>query len=135
MSGSGTSSGVDTDSSDAHYSAMFVLLALAYGNYSKASDVQIGELNAYNYSLRSSVDGQVWSRLRYKQAFADLPELNELMTTPFMVQIVMKIIHGLVTQLSTPAVVKSDLIVLVGSEVARRNVRSKIRSNIRSNVV
>ena len=70
----------------------------------------------------------MWSVRKFEQAMGELPELGALLTTPFMIKIVVKILPTLAQLASSPASIKADLILLMGEDDAA-NAFAKLRGS------
>lgn len=64
------------------------------------------------------VTGGLWLHSRYRDAFNSIPELADLTTTPFMVEIVTRILPKLEVMRSNDASMKEELFLLIGDEAA-----------------
>ena len=64
-------------------------------------------------------DDKIWLFAQYRGAFDGIPELKALVSTPFMVEIVMRILTDLVQLSDTEASRKQQLTIVLGDEAAQ----------------
>jgi hypothetical protein len=72
-------------------------------------------------------EGNVWTSAQFDEALLGLRELEELLTTPFMIKIVVTILPLLQGQMTSPDSVKAELILLTNDGLAGR-LFAKLRS-------
>ena len=73
---------------------------------------------------------ELWSFSQYREAYEAIPELKELVSTPFMQQIIVAILHNLAAAASPaePAL-KSELLALFGNEAVTNACWAQLRSS------
>ncbi|KAK3249059.1 hypothetical protein CYMTET_41503 [Cymbomonas tetramitiformis] len=69
--------------------------------------------------LARAETGKIWLHQDYREAFNAIPELTELTTTPFMVEIVTEILPKLQETRSTDASIKAKLLLLLSEDAAQ----------------
>lgn len=67
----------------------------------------------------------VWTAARYKSEFAKAPELDELTTTPFMLEIVTEVLPELSSSSQSVNAVKAELVAALG-EVCSDGYRPRL---------
>ncbi|KAK3258411.1 hypothetical protein CYMTET_32541 [Cymbomonas tetramitiformis] len=76
-------------------------------------------LKSFCEGLARAETGKIWLHRDYRDAFDAIPELKELTTTPFMVEIVMEILPKLQELQSTDASMKAKLLLLLEQDAAQ----------------
>ncbi|KAK3235595.1 hypothetical protein CYMTET_54217 [Cymbomonas tetramitiformis] len=76
-------------------------------------------LKSFCEGLARAETGKIWLHRDYRDAFDAIPELKELTTTPFMVEIVMEILPKLEETRSTDASIKAKLMLLLEDDAVQ----------------
>ncbi|KAK3284471.1 hypothetical protein CYMTET_7880 [Cymbomonas tetramitiformis] len=76
-------------------------------------------LKGFCEGLARAETGKIWLHRDYRDAFDAIPELKELTTTPFMVEIVMEILPKLEETRSTDASIKAKLMLLLEDDAVQ----------------
>ena len=92
---------------------MVEVLALAI-DYSHM-DRDIVKRRLASFCAKIETTGEVWSHHEYETAFYSIRELQEITNTPFMVEIVTRVLPQLTTMRSTDAQIKGELSILLDS--------------------
>ncbi|KAK3263509.1 hypothetical protein CYMTET_27687 [Cymbomonas tetramitiformis] len=98
---------------------LFHVVWVLAGALAEASSGLKQTLEDFCDGLARADTGKIWLHRDYRKAFDAIPELKELTTTPFMVEIVTEILPKLQELQSTDASMKAKLLLLLNEDAAQ----------------
>ncbi|KAK3265789.1 hypothetical protein CYMTET_25557 [Cymbomonas tetramitiformis] len=98
---------------------LFHVVWVLAGALAEASSGLKQTLEDFCDGLARADTGKIWLHRDYRKAFDAIPELQELTTTPFMVEIVTEILPKLQELQSTDASMKEKLLLLLNEDAAQ----------------